>query len=411
MTKRKITPERRAQRKQLLELLQGAGINDVEGVQELFKEMVGTVLENGLEGELEDELGYSKYDYRNKETDNSRNGYSEKTLRTSLGELDISVPRDRKGEFDPQIVKKNQTSLSGDIEEKILSMYAKGMTTSDIEGHIRDIYGIEVSDSTISRITDKIMPVVKEWQMRPLESVYAVVFLDAVHFHVRSEGQIVKKAVYVAIGLRLDGIREVLGMWVGENESAKFWLGILNGLKNRGVEDILIACVDGLTGFTGAIEAVFPQTQIQQCIIHQIRNSTKYVSYKDLKALMTDLKKVYAAIDEATALYELESFDEKWSSKYPKIAVSWKANWANLSTYFKYPQEVRTLIYTTNAIENFNRQLRKVTKSKSVFPTDDSLLKMLYLAMVDITKKWTGRRKDWGPIHSQLEIFFEGRLD
>jgi len=411
MTKRKITPERRAQRKQLLELLQGAGINDVEGVQELFKEMVGTVLENGLEGELEDELGYSKYDYRNKETDNSRNGYSEKTLRTSLGELDISVPRDRKGEFDPQIVKKNQTSLSGDIEEKILSMYAKGMTTSDIEGHIRDIYGIEVSDSTISRITDKIMPVVKEWQMRPLESVYAVVFLDAVHFHVRSEGQIVKKAVYVAIGLRLDGVREVLGMWVGENESAKFWLGILNGLKNRGVEDILIACVDGLTGFTGAIEAVFPQTQIQQCIIHQIRNSTKYVSYKDLKALMTDLKKVYAAIDEATALYELESFDEKWSSKYPKIAVSWKANWANLSTYFKYPQEVRTLIYTTNAIENFNRQLRKVTKSKSVFPTDDSLLKMLYLAMVDITKKWTGRRKDWGPIHSQLEIFFEGRLD
>jgi transposase-like protein len=411
MTKRKITPERRVQRKQLLELLQGAGINDVEGVQELFKEMVGTVLENGLEGELEDELGYSKYDYRNKETDNSRNGYSEKTLRTSLGELDISVPRDRKGEFDPQIVKKNQTSLSGDIEEKILSMYAKGMTTSDIEGHIRDIYGIEVSDSTISRITDKIMPVVKEWQMRPLESVYAVVFLDAVHFHVRSEGQIVKKAVYVAIGLRLDGVREVLGMWVGENESAKFWLGILNGLKNRGIEDILIACVDGLTGFTNAIEAVFPKTEIQQCIIHQIRNSTKYVSYKDLKALMVDLKKVYAAIDEQTALYELETFDEKWSGKYPKIAVSWKTNWANLSTYFKYPQEVRTLIYTTNAIENFNRQLHKVTKSKSVFPTDDSLLKMLYLAMTDITKKWMGRRKDWGQIHSQLEIFFEGRID
>lgn len=411
MTKRKITPERRAQRKQLLELLQGAGINDVEGVQELFKEMVGTVLENGLEGELEDELGYSKYDYRNKETDNSRNGYSEKTLKTSLGDLDLSIPRDRKGEFNPQIIKKNQTSLSGDIEEKILSMYAKGMTTSDIEGHIRDIYGIEVSDSTISRITDKIMPVVKEWQMRPLESVYAVVFLDAIHFHVRSEGQIVKKAVYVAIGLKLDGIREVLGMWVGENESAKFWLGILNSLKNRGVEDILIACVDGLTGFTGAIEAIFPKTEIQQCIIHQIRNSTKYVSYKDIKILMADLKKVYAAIDEATALYELESFDEKWSSKYPKIAVSWKANWANLSTYFKYPQEVRTLIYTTNAIENFNRQLRKVTKSKSVFPTDDSLLKMLYLAMIDITKKWTGRRKDWGQIHSQLEIFFEGRID
>lgn len=407
---RKITPERREQRKKLLALLQDAGINDVKGVQELFKEMIGSVLENGLEGELEEELGYSKYDYRNKQTENSRNGHSEKTLKTSLGEMEISIPRDRKGEFDPQLVKKNQTTLSGDIEEKILSMYAKGMTTSDIEGHIREIYGITVSDSTISRVTDKILPIVKEWQMRPLESVYAVVFMDAIHFHVRSEGQIVKKAVYIAIGVQMDGIRDVLGMWVGENESAKFWLGILNGLRNRGVEDILIACVDGLTGFTNAIEAVYPKTEIQQCIIHQIRNTTKFVSYKDIRELMADLKKVYAAIDEQTALYELDSFDERWSRKYPKIAVSWRANWPNLSTYFKYPQEVRTLIYTTNSIENFNRQLRKVTKAKSVFPTDDSLLKMLYLAMIDITKKWTGRRKDWGLIHSQLEVFFEDRV-
>lgn len=410
MTKRKITPERREERKKLLELLRGAGINDVAGVQELFKEMVGTILESGLEGELEEELGYSKYDYRNKDTDNSRNGYSEKTLKSSLGDIEISVPRDRKGEFEPQIVRKNQTSLSGDIEEKILSMYAKGMTTSDIEGHIREIYGIEVSDSTISRVTDKILPVVKEWQMRPLEGIYAVVFMDAIHFHVRSEGQIIKKAVYIAIGIKMDGVRDVLGMWIGENESAKFWLGILNGLKNRGVEDILIACVDGLTGFTSAIEAVYPRTEIQQCIIHQIRNSTKYVSYKDLKPLMADLKKVYAAVDEQTAQYQLDVFEEKWGGKYPKIALSWRSNWANLSTYFKYPQEVRTLIYTTNAIENFNRQLRKVTKSKSVFPTDDSLLKMLYLAMVDITKKWTGRRRDWGQIHSQLEVFFADRL-
>lgn len=407
---RKITPERKERRKQLLALLQDAGINDVEGVQELFKEMVGTVLQNGLEGELDDELGYSKYDYQNKQTDNSRNGHSEKTLKTSLGDLEISIPRDRKGEFDPQLVKKNQTSLSGDIEEKILSMYAKGMSTSDIESHIRDIYGLSVSDTTISRITDKILPVVKEWQMRPLESIYAVVFLDAIHFHVRSEGQIIKKAVYIAIGVQMDGIRDVLGMWVGENESAKFWLSILNGLKNRGVEDILIACVDGLTGFTNAIEAVFPKTEIQQCIIHQIRNTTKFVSYKDIKALMVDLKKVYAAIDEQTALFELDTFEEKWGKKYPKIAHSWRSNWPNLSTYFKYPQEVRTLIYTTNSIENFNRQLRKVTKAKSVFPTDDSLLKMLYLAMIDITKKWTGRRKDWGAIHSQLEIFFADRL-
>ena len=411
MSKRKITPERREQRKKLLELLQGAGISDVAGVQELFKEMVSTVLENGLEGELEEELGYSKYDYRSKQTDNSRNGHSEKTLKTSLGDMEIAIPRDRKGEFEPQIVKKNQTTLTGDIEDKILSMYAKGMTTSDIEAHISEIYGIEVSDSTISRVTDKILPVVREWQMRPLDEIYAVVFMDAVHFHVRSEGQIIKKAVYVAIGIRMDGIRDVLGMWVGENESAKFWLSILNGLKNRGVADILIACVDGLTGFTNAIEAVYPRTEIQQCVIHQIRNSTKFVSYKDIKALMADLKKVYAAVDEQTALYELDAFDEKWSGKYPKVAQSWRANWANLSTYFKYPQEVRTLIYTTNAIENFNRQLRKVTKSKSVFPTDDSLLKMLYLAMIDITKKWTGRRKDWGVIHSQLEIFFADRLN
>ena len=411
MGKDKRTPrERREQRKKLFEVMQQAGIENFEDVQEFFKEMVGTVLENGLEGELEEELGYSKYDYRNKQTDNSRNGYTEKTLKTSLGDVDITIPRDRKSEFDPQLVKKNQTTLSGDIEEKILSMYAKGMTTSDIEAHIRDIYGISVSDSTISRVTDKILPIVKEWQQRPLESVYAVVFMDAVHFHVRSEGQIIKKAVYIAIGVQMDGIRDVLGMWVGENESAKFWLSLLNSLRNRGVLDILIACVDGLTGFTSAIEAVYPQTEIQQCIIHQIRNTTKFVSYKDIKELMADLKKVYASVDEQTALYELDTFDEKWRSKYPKIAVSWRTNWANLATYFKYPQEVRTLIYTTNAIENFNRQLRKVTKAKSVFPTDDSLLKMLYLAMMDITKKWTGRRKDWGQIHSQLEIYFADRI-
>ena len=289
-------------------------------------------------------------------------------------------------------------------------MYAKGMTTSDIEGHIRDIYGISVSDSTISRVADKILPIVKEWQQRPLESIYAVVFMDAVHFHVRSEGQIIKKAVYVAIGVQMDGIRDVLGMWVGENESAKFWLSLLNSLRNRGVEDILIACVDGLTGFTNAIEAVYPKTEIPQCIIHQIRNTTRFISYKDIKELMADLKKVYAAVNEQIALYELDAFDEKWSGKYPKIAISWRNNWANLATYFKYPQEVRTLIYTTNSIENFNRQLRKVTKAKSVFPTDESLLKMLYLAMMDITKKWTGRRKDWGQIHSQLEIYFADKI-
>lgn len=367
-------------------------------------------MENGLDAELDDELGYSRYDYRNKDTNNSRNGHSSKTLRTSFGDVDVAVPRDRKGEFEPQLLKKNQTSVSQDIEEKILSMYAKGMTTSDIESHICDIYGVEVSDTTVSRVTDKILPVAKECQQRPLESVYAVVFLDAIHFHVRSEGQIVKKAVYIAIGIDLDGRKDVLGMWVGENESAKFWATVLNGLRNRGVEDIFIACTDNLTGFAAAIEAVFPKTEIQNCIIHQIRNSTRYVSYKDLKALVADLKAVYSAVDEPAALEALEAFAEKWNKKYPKIAASWQDNWPNLSTYFNFSQEIRRLIYTTNAIEGFNRQLRKVTKAKSVFPTDDSLFKMLYLAMMDITKKWTSKRQDWSMIHAQLAVYFDDRM-
>ena len=269
---------------------------------------------------------------------------------------------------------------------------------------------MEVSDTTVSRITDKILPIAKEWQQRPLEAIYAVVFLDAVHYHVRSEGQIVKKAVYIAIGINLDGKKDVLGMWVGENESAKFWATVLNSLKNRGVEDIFIACTDNLTGFSAAIEAVFPKTEVQNCIIHQLRNSSKYVSYKDIKALMADLKAVYAAVDETAALDALDAFSARWDKKYPKISQSWRDNWPNLSTYFKYPQEVRRLIYTTNTIEGFNRQLRKVTKAKSVFPTDDSLLKMLYLAMMDITKKWTGRRQDWSVIHAQLAVFFADRM-
>ncbi len=410
MARKKRTPEEQARRAKIQELLETAGVSSMADIQELFKEAIGQFMENGLDAELEEELGYSKYDYRNKTTDNSRNGHSEKTLRTSYGEIGVAIPRDRKGEFEPQLLKKNQTSISCDVEEKILSMYAKGMTTGDIESHIREIYGLEVSDTTISRITDKVLPIVREWQQRPLEAVYAVIFLDAIHYHVRSEGQIVKKAVYVAIGLNLDGRKDVLGMWVRENESAKYWANVLNGLRNRGVEDIFILCVDGLTGLEAAIEAIYPKTDIQRCIVHQIRNSTKYVSYKDIKALVQDLKAVYAAVDEASALDALEAFDENWRGKYPKIAPSWRENWANLSTYFKYPQEVRRLIYTTNAIEGFNRQLRKVTKSKSVFPTDDSLLKMLYLATMDITKKWTGRRQDWSQIYAQLSVFYADRL-
>lgn len=410
MARRKRTPEENARREKIRELLQLANVGSMDDIQELFKDTIAEFMENGLEAELDDQLGYSRYDYKNKDTDNSRNGYSSKTLRTSFGDVEVSVPRDRKSEFDPKVLRKNQTSISQDIEEKILSMYAKGMTTGDIEAHIQDIYGVDVSDTTVSRITDKILPVAKEWQQRPLESIYAVVFLDAIHYHVRSEGQIVKKAVYIAIGIDLDGHKDVLGMWVGENESAKFWATVLNSLKNRGVEDIFIACTDNLTGFSAAIEAVYPKTEIQNCIIHQLRNSSKYVSYKDLKALMADLKAVYAAVDESAALDALDTFAEHWDKKYPKISQSWRNNWANLSTYFKFPQALRRLIYTTNTIEGFNRQLRKVTKSKSVFPTDDSLFKMLYLAMIDITKKWTGRKQDWSMIHAQLVIYFEDRM-
>lgn len=410
MPRRKRSPEENERRAKIRELLLSSNISSMEDIQDLFKETIAEFMESGLEAELDDELGYGRYDYRNKDTDNSRNGHSSKTLRTSYGDVEVAVPRDRKGEFEPQLLKKNQTSVSQDIEEKILSMYAKGMTTGDIETHIQDIYGIEVSDTTISRITDKILPIAKEWQQRPLEAVYAVVFLDAIHYHVRSEGQIVKKAVYIALGINLDGKKDVLGMWVGENESAKYWTTVLNGLKNRGVEDIFIACTDNLTGFSAAIEAVFPKTEIQNCIIHQLRNSSKYVSYKDIKELMADLRSVYAAVDEPAALDALDAFSTKWETKYPKISRSWRENWANLSTYFKYPQEVRRLIYTTNSIEGFNRQLRKVTKTRSVFPTDDSLFKMLYLAMVDITKKWTGRQRDWSKIHAQLSIYFAERM-
>lgn len=410
MTRRNRTPEENARREKIRELLQMSNVGSMEDIQNLFKETIAEFMENGLDAKLDEKLGYSKYDYKNKDTDNSRNGHSSKTLRTSFGEVDISVPLDRKGEFEPQLLKKNQTSISQDVEEKILSMYAKGMTTGDIETHIKDIYGLDVSDTTVSRITDKVLPLAKEWQQRPLEAVYAVVFMDAIHYHVRSEGQVVKKAVYIAIGIDLEGKKDVLGMWIGENESAKFWASVLNSLRNRGVQDIFIACTDNLTGFSSAIEAVFPKTDIQNCIIHQIRNSTKYVSYKDLKALMADLKAVYSAVDEQTALTALDNFAEKWDKKYPKISISWQSNWANLSTYFKFPQEIRRLIYTTNAIEGFNRQLRKVTKSKSVFPTDDSLFKILYLVTMDITKKWTGRRQDWSIIHSQLEIFYADRM-
>ncbi|MGB4033562.1 MAG: IS256 family transposase [Christensenellales bacterium] len=407
---RKKTPEEIRKRELLKELIQLTGTKTASQAQDLVKEILSGTLETMLNSELEEELGYSKYDYKNKQTENSRNGYSKKNILTSNGEIELNIPRDRAGEYEPQIIEKHQTRLSGDIEEKIISMYAKGMTQNDISSHIQDMYGFEVSDSVVSRITDKILPIAKEWQMRPLERIYAIMFLDAIHYNVRQEGRVVKKAVYIAIGITLEGTKVVMGLWIGENESAKYWLSVLNELKTRGIEDILIACTDNLTGFADAISAVYPKADLQHCIIHQIRNSTKYVSYKDIKALMADLKKVYRATTEQQASDNLEDFREKWSGKYPKIYESWKRNWGNLSTYFAYPPEIRKIIYTTNQIENFNRQLRKVSKTKSIFPNDDSLFKILYLATCDITRKWTGKRLDWNPIRMQLAIYYEGRI-
>lgn len=307
MARKKDTPQKAALREMMGNYLKENNVKVKDGtdVNSIMRDMMSIILDGVLDQEMDEELGYSKYDYRNKETDNSRNGHSQKTMHTSYGDMEIEIPRDRKGEFEPQIVKKCQNTVTQDMEEKIISMYAKGMTTNDIESHMRELYDIEIFDSTISRITAKILPIVKEWQERPLKEIYAVVFMDAIHYHVRNEGRIVKRGVYIAIGIDMEGRKDVLGMYIGQNESAKFWLSILNGLKNRGVEDILIACVDGLTGFSQAIEAVFPETEIQQCIIHQIRNTTKFVSYKEIKSLMADLKRVYAVPTEDIALTEL----------------------------------------------------------------------------------------------------------
>lgn len=403
---RKMTPERKAFIDSLLAHYQPTDANDV---QEMLKDLLGDTLQGMLEAEMEQKLGYSKYDCQNKNTDDSRNGYSKKTVTSSMGPIDLDIPRDRKGEFEPQIVKKNQTDISN-IEDQVLSMYAKGMTTRDISSHLRDVYGVDASAEMISHMTDRILPIAKEWQNRPLERKYAIVFMDAVHFNVREDNRTIKKAVYVAIGVKLNGTREVLGMWIGGNESAKYWLSVLNEIKNRGVEDIMIVSVDGLSGFSDAIHAVFPLAEIQRCIVHQIRYSTKFISYKDKKAFMADLKRVYKADTEDLALIALDELEEAWGKKYPASISSWRNNWAQLSTYFKYPGEIRRLIYTTNSIENFNRQLRKVTKAKTIFPTDDALFKSLYLAMMDATKKWTGKAWDWGQTLDQLCIYFGNRI-
>jgi len=409
MTRKNRTPEENVRREKIRELLQMANIDSMDDIQNLFKETIAEFMEEGLESELSEALSYSKYDYKNKDTDNSRNGHSSKRLRTSFGDVEVSVPRDRKGEFEPQVLKKNQTSISQDIEEKILSMYAKGMTTGDIETHIQEIYGISVSDSTVSRITDKILPVAREWQQRPLESIYAVVFLDAIHYKVREDHRYVTKAAYVVLGIAMDGRKDILGVWIGEHESSKFWLNVLNDLKSRGVMDVYLFCTDGLCGMMEAIRAVYPQSRLQRCIVHQIRSSTRFVSWKDVKQVAADLKKIYTSVTLDEAEENLLRFSEKWRKQYPSCVKSWEENWEVLSTFYEYPPEVRKIIYTTNIIEGLNRQFRQITKSKPSFTNDDSLRRMLYLASQRITKRWRTRCQNWDLVLSQLEIMFSDR--
>ncbi|EOS54892.1 MULTISPECIES: IS256 family transposase [Paenibacillus] len=380
-----------------------------QDAQNALKELFAETLQEMLEAELDTHLGYEKHEVKAKMTPNSRNGKSKKTVVSEYGEQEIMVPRDRMGEFEPVVVQKHQKNVTG-IEDQIIALYAKGVSTREIQDHLQNLYGIEVSPTLISNVTNKIVPLIKEWQNRPLQGVYAVVYMDAIHFKVKQDGAIVNKAAYMVIGIDLDGNKDVLGMWIGENESSKFWLSVLNDLRNRGVQDILIICVDNLSGFSEAIAACYPKTEIQKCIIHQIRNSTRYVSYKDLKKVTADLKPIYKAATEEGALLELDRFEEVWGVKYPLIVRSWRNNWEGLSTFFKYPPEIRKLIYTTNMIESYHRQLRKVTKGKSIFPTDEALLKMLYLATMDVTRKWTGRVQNWGQMLLQLSVFFPDRI-
>lgn len=396
-------------KEQIRELLSERNIRTTQDINDMLKDMFADVLQEALEAELDTELGYPKNGEMPEGSSNRRNGHTTKRVRSDRGEMELSVPRDREGEFEPVIIKKHQKEVAG-IEEQILSLYAKGVSVREIQTHLNNLYGIDVSPTLISNVTNRIMPVIKEWQARPLQRTYAVVFLDAIHYKVKQEGHIVNKAVYMVIGVDMDGCKDVLGMYIGEHETSKFWLTVLNELKNRGVEDILICCVDNLTGFSEAIAACFPDTEIQKCIVHQIRNSVRYVSYKDTKKLLANLKPVYTAASEESALQALDDFERIWGAKYPLVIQSSRRNWGEIATFFKYPPEIRKLIYTTNMIESYHRQLRKVTKGKAVFPTDESLMKMLYLVTQDVMLKWTGRIHNWGQILLQLNVFFPDRV-
>lgn len=392
------------------ELSKAKSMDDFFGKEGIFARLFARTIEEMLEAELSEHLGYERYEAKGRNSGNNRNGRYPKTLRTSSGESVIQVPRDRNGEFEPQVVKKQEANTN-ELEDKIIGMYAKGMSVRDIQETLEELYGVEVSPTTLSAITDKVWALVEAWQNRSLSSIYPIIYLDAIHIKLRREAQVQTTPVYTVLGVDVEGHRDVLGHWVGTgSESANFWLSVITDLQSRGVKDIFIACMDGLSGFKEALLAVFPNTHIQRCVIHQIRTSLKYIAWIDRQAFMTDLKQVYQAPTREGAEAQLRQLAEKWSDKYAIVIRSWQNNWDDLATFFDYPVEIRRLIYTTNSVENYHRQLRKVTKSKSVFPTPEAVRKLFFLAHRDILKSWTLPMHNWPLILSQLAIRFEGRL-
>ena len=389
------------------QLLQEYDIQSAEDIQEALKDLLGGTIKEMMEAEMDEHLGYQKS--QRSDSDDYRNGYKSKRVNSSYGTMDIQVPQDRKSTFEPQVVRKRQKDISS-IDQKIISMYAKGMTTRQISETLEDIYGFEASEGFISDVTDKILPQIEDWQKRPLSEIYPVLYIDAIHYSVRDNGVIRKLAAYVILGINLDGQKEVLTIQEGDNESAKYWLSVLNELKNRGVKEILILCADGLSGIKEAIAAAYPKTEYQRCIVHQVRNTLKYVADKDRKPFANDLKTIYHALSEEQALEALEKVREKWSVKYPNSMRSWKQNWDAICPIFKFSPEVRKVIYTTNAIESLNSTYRKLNRQRSVFPSDTALLKALYLATFEATKKWTMPIRNWGQVYGELSIMYEGRL-
>ncbi len=376
----------------------------IMGKNGILAPLIKNLAEAALEGELDSHLAQEVLS-------NRRNGKSKKTIKALNGDFELNTPRDRANTFSPKLIKKHQRTLSDEIEEKIIALYGLGMSYKDISSHLEEMYGLEVSTGTLTAITNQVINTVKQWQARPLESIYPIVWLDAIHYKIRENGKVVAKAVYTILGVNLDGRKEALGLYISESEGANFWLQVLTDLSNRGVNDILIACIDGLKGFPEAIETIFPATEVQLCVVHQIRNSLKYVASKDKKEFMTDLKRVYKATNKDLAESELDALENKWEAKYPIVIKSWRNNWERLSQFFKYPEDIRRIIYTTNTIEAVHRQFRKLTKTKGAFPNQDSLLKLLYLGIENASKKWTMPIQNWSLTISQLAIFFEGRLD